>query len=246
MINFNLKYDFNSWLNISGRARLDYSNTDFTKKYYASTLSLFAGPKGFYSAQKENEKQLYADLIANINKKYGDITMMTNVGTSLSDSRSDAGGYQGPLKDIPNFFAFDNIDKNGRDATPLQDGWREQVQSVFANLEAGWRNTLFLTVTGRQDWSSALANMPQTSFFYPSVGVSMVVSELCHLPSTINFLKIRGAYSSVGSSIPRFLSIPTYAKNDATGSWETNNYMPVGELYPERTESFETGINIKT
>ena len=246
MINFNLKYDFNSWLNISGRARLDYSNTDLTKKYYASTLSLFAGPKGFYSAQKENEKQLYADLIANINKKYGDITMMANLGTSLSDSRSDAGGYQGPLKDIPNFFAFDNIDKNGRDATPLQDGWREQVQSVFANLEAGWRNTLFLTVTGRQDWSSALANMPQTSFFYPSVGVSMVVSELCHLPSTINFLKIRGAYSSVGSSIPRFLSIPTYAKNDATGSWETNSYMPVGELYPERTESFETGINIKT
>lgn len=245
MISFNLKYDLMSWLNISGRARLDYSNTDYTKKYYASTLSLFAGPKGFYAAQKENEKQVYADLIANINHRFGNITMTTNVGSSLSDSRSDAGGYQGPLKDIPNFFAFNNIDKNGRDANALQDGWHEQVQSLFVNMELGWHNQFFLTLTGRQDWSSALARMPQTSFFYPSAGFSIVLSEIFDLPEVINLLKIRGAYSSVGSSIPRFLSIPTYRKNEATGSWETNTFMPVEKLYPERTRSVESGFNLK-
>lgn len=79
----------------------------------------------------------------------------------------------------------------------MQNGWREQTQSVFASAELGYKSTYYLTLTGRNDWPSQLAgpNSTSKSFFYPSVGLSVVLSEL--MPNLnrdyLSFMKLRGS-----------------------------------------------------
>jgi len=245
MMNANLQYDILDWLNVMGRARLDNSHNNLAQKNFATTNQLFASATGRYKSTKEDYKQVYADLLLNINKYFGDYSLTANFGTSISDMRSDESGIDGAALKIPNFFAITNIDKDAPKTKLIQDGWHEQTQSVFANIELGWKSMLYLTLTGRNDWASALANTSNSSFFYPSVGLSGVISEMVTLPSFISYMKVRGSYSSVGSAIPRNLSIPTYEYDEQGGFWKTNTYMPITDLKPERTGSWEAGLSSK-
>ena len=245
MMNVNLSYDVLDWLNLSGRMRLDNSNNKMQNKYYASTRRTFAPENGRYKMVKEEYKQYYADFLVNINKHWDEEwSLSSNIGTSFSDIRSEGIGADGELL-IPNFFALTNINKDYGKTEFIEQGWHEQTQSIFANVELGWRSMLYLTVTGRNDWASALANTSKKSFFYPSVGLSAILSEMFTLPEAVSYLQVRGSFASVGSPIPRSLSIPTY-KWDAQGnSWETNSYMPIDDLKPERTDSWELGLSSK-
>lgn len=247
MLNANLKYSIFDWMSIAGRVRVDNSVNEYTKKYYASTIGLFAGPKGFYLKQQDNDRQIYADAIINVNKTFGDFNLSGNFGTSVSHNKVYSFGVQGPLKDIPNFFSVNNIDLQGRDGRCFDKIGDSNVMtpSVFGNVELGWRSMLYLTLTGRNDWSSTLVDMPQRSFFYPSIGLSGLISQMVKLPEAISYLKVRGSWASVGSAIPPYLSIPTYKKDESTGKWNTTTYMPIDKLYPERTNSWEFGLSSK-
>ena len=171
-----LHYHVTDWLNVSGRIHAD--NVDFrhTEKRHAGTLATFAGTKGFYSLQNRREQQTYGDLIANVSKYFGDFTLIVNLGASIKDYNMNSHYIRGNLDKITNWFTTENIDRAL--AMPKDDGKRQQTQSVFANAEAGYKNMLFLTLTGRNDWDSALAfsESGQKSFFYPSVGLSAIIS----------------------------------------------------------------------
>ena len=67
---------------------------------------------------------------------------------------------------------------------------------------------LYLTLTGRNDWDSKLAFSNNKSFFYPSVGMSAILTEMFKLPEIISYAKIRGSYTIVASSFERFLTNP--------------------------------------
>ena len=102
---------------------------------------------------------------------------------------------------------------------------------------------LYLTVTGRNDWASQLTHSPQASFFYPSVGLSAVITEMLKLPDWVDYLKVRGAFSSVGNPYPRFLTYPTYSYDANKQDWKSQTNYPIGKLYPERTDSWEVGLD---
>jgi TonB-linked SusC/RagA family outer membrane protein len=246
MLSASLRYDINSWMNVTGRVRVDNSINKYEEKRYASTDQLFAGSKGFYKETKGTEKQTYGDILLNINKSLNDFSIAANIGGSGVYTGVDASGFQGALKDMPNLFTYYNIDfKTGRDSYPIQEGWEESTLSLFASTEFGWKSMLYLTLTGRNDWPSALSNTSQKSFFYNSVGLSAILSEMMKLPEFINYLKVRGSWASVGSPIPRGLSQPRYQWDPATGKWKTNTFRPLGKLYPERTNSWEAGVTAK-
>ena len=242
MMNASLKYKMADWINVAGRVRIDNSVSDNEDKRYASTAGLFAGPKGLYSFSKGDQKQVYGDVIININKDFEDFSINANVGGSGTYLSSNTIGYKGALRDMPNLFNYYNIDPDGRDSYPIQGGWEESTLSLFMSSEIGWKNLLYLTVTGRNDWASALAETEENSFFYPSVGLSGIVSEMVDLPKAISYLKVRGSWASVGSAISRGLSQPRYRYDVATKKWATNTFRPLGKLYPERTNSWETGL----
>ena len=110
---------------------------------------------------------------------------------------------------IPNFFQINNINFSAN-YKPDPQGYKDEIQSVFASAELSWRNQLYLTLTGRNDWDSKLAFSDQASFFYPSVGLSAVLSEMFELPEVITYAKVRGSYTVVASSFDRYLTNPGY------------------------------------
>lgn len=245
MLSAGLTYDVLDWLNLSGRIRIDNSNNTYEQKYYASTITTLTegSGQGFYGITKSGNTQTYADFLVNINKRLGDFTIVANIGTSLSDNSYDALGYTGPIqeKGIPNVFNVFDLDNTKKRAT--QDGWEEMTQSVFASAEIGWKSMLYLTLTGRNDWASQLLHSSQGSFFYPSVGLSAVISEMVKLPEWFDYLKVRGSFSSVGMPYPRFLTVPTYKYDTTILGWLPKTHFPIGKLYPERTDSWEAGID---
>ena len=249
MLSAALSYDILSWLNVAGRVRLDNSYNTYTQKYYASTIATIAeGENGFYGVTNTRDKQTYADLLLNINKTFGeDWSLTANIGASYSDNRSEALAVSGPIaaNGLPNFFTVAQLDKET--GKREETGYREQTQSIFASAEVGYRSTYYLTLTGRNDGPSQLAgpNSKQSSFFYPSVGGSVVLSELFKLPESISYLKLRASWASVGLPFGRFLAYPTFSWNTSTGAYSSQSAYPLYDLKPERTDSWEVGLTAR-
>ncbi len=238
-----LKYNIMKDLSIAARTKLDNNHTVAEKQFYASTAGLFASPAGYYSKNNEITRQMYTDVIASYNKQITqDFGISVNAGGSIMDTRYSLEGYGGNLLTVPNLFAFQNI--NQTQATPVQNRFREQTQSVFGSAQASYRNMLFLDVTARNDWSSALVNTTASSIFYPSVGLSGVLTDLFKIRSRVlSFAKLRASYSEVGNAPERFISIATYPI--IGGFPATTSYMPATDLKPERTKSYEVGLNLR-
>ena len=247
MLSAQLSYDITDWLNIAGRVRIDNSHTKYEQKLYASSNATITeeSTQGHYTIAKPDETQTYADVLANINKRFGDYSLVANVGASIVNNKFEELSYRGPIREkgIPNVFNVFDLDNAKKKAR--QDEWQEQTQSIFASVEVGWKGMLYLTLTGRNDWASQLANSSTSSFFYPSVGLSGVISEMIQMPSFIDYMKVRGSFSSVGMPYPRNLTSPTYEYNEATQSWKPKTHYPIGDLKPERTDSWEVGLDMK-
>ncbi len=260
MLGASLNYQILDWLSVSGRVRVDNSVNDYTQKMYASTLTQLSGSSnnGFYSTARSKDSQTYADAMINIKKDWDNWNLMANIGTSISDMRYDNMSVGGPIADgnasifgeekpgLANFFAIQNL--SASKTSRMQDGWREQTQSIFASLEVGYKNTYFLTLTGRNDWPSQLAgpHSQVKSFFYPSVGGSIVVSELFDsMPENLEFIKVRGSFASVGVAFERFLANPRYQWNGSLGQFTEMTNYPLSNLKPERTQSWEIGMNMR-
>ena len=247
MLSVSLSYDITDWLNISGRVRVDNSSTKYEQKLYASSNTTLTegSAQGFYAISKPDETQVYADALANINKRLGDYSIVVNIGASIVDNKYDELSYRGPIRanGIPNVFNVFDLDNTQKKA--CQDEWEEQTQSIFASAEVGWKSMLYLTLTGRNDWASQLANSSSTCFFYPSIGLSAVVSEMVKLPSFVDYLKVRSSFSSVGMPYPRNLTSPTFEYDETTQTWKPKTHYPIGDLKPERTDSWELGLDMR-
>ncbi|WP_255490564.1 SusC/RagA family TonB-linked outer membrane protein [Dysgonomonas sp. 511] len=246
MANVNLDYKINDWLSVTGRARVDITAGDYSQKLYASTDTKFAASEnGHYTFKEEKETQRYADIIGTINKRLEDFSFFVNAGASTFDQKYSAAGARGPLREIPNFFTLMEVNPFGSNGNMIHDRYRQQTQSIFASAEIGWKDMLYLSLTGRSDWDSALANTEKKYFMYPSVGLSGLVHEMVSLPKAISFLKVRGSWASVGSPIPRNISIESQKYVPNLNGWNYEQIMRIYRFKPERTNSWEIGLNAK-
>lgn len=243
MYNASLQYIPFKWLNVTARARLDESTYRQTTKYYATTLTTFAGDNGGYMLDNMTDRSFYGDIIANVDKTWGDWRLIVNAGASINDQRYEMTRAAGDLI-LPNHFATNNLN-TAVNYKGNQEGWHDQTQAVFASVETGWNNMLFLTLTGRNDWASQLAYTDNKSFFYWSAGLSAVVSNMFEMPSWFTFMKVRGSYSQVASPFDRFLSNPSYKYSDQTHNWSKSDTYPAYNLKPENTKSWEIGLNVR-
>lgn len=243
MLNASLKWKVTDWFNITGRVNLDNSDYRNREEKSASTLTTFCGLAGGLKDVMRQERSLYADVLATIDKTFGEFRLNANVGGSIYHVSSDELSVAGDLI-IPNFFQMNNINWSAN-YKPEPSGYVDEIQSVFASAELSWRNQLYLTLTGRNDWDSKLAFSNQSSFFYPSVGLSAVLSEMMSLPEWITYAKVRGSYTVVASSFDRFLTNPGFIYNGQTHNWENPTLYPMDNMKPEKTKSWEIGLNLK-
>nr|WP_239403354.1 TonB-dependent receptor [Alistipes sp. An116] len=248
LLSFSASYDILPWLNVAGRVRIDNANSLYTQKLYASSNTTITdgGKNGHYTEQREYDTQTYADVMVNINKTFGDDwSLQANVGASINNVKTDLLSYRGPIQEngLSNVFNVFDLDDSKKRAE--KSGWQEQTQSLFASVEVGWKQMLYLTVTGRNDWASQLAESPESSFFYPSVGLSWVPTSLWDMGRALTYLKIRGSIASVGMPFPRHLTIPTYEYDATNKVWTAKTHYPIGDLYPERTRTYELGLDAR-
>ena len=246
MFNAGLTYNIFDWLSVAGRIRLDKTFITSERKIYASSFNYFAKEKGSYDYYDYKDHQTYIDAIANINKSFGKFSLAANVGYSYSDYASLTRGYGGNLVLVPNKFSLNNI--NPTDSKIREAGGDSKVRNVaaFASAELGWRSMIYLTLTGRNDWNSRLVNSSEESFFYPSVGLSGVISEMTKLPSFISYLKVRGSYTEVGSPVSRSGMTPgTITTPIVGGSLKSTDIYPFTDYKAERTKSYEFGLTAR-
>ena len=250
MLGAGLTYKILDCLTLSGRVRVDNSNNVYTEKFFATTtIQLTEGSNnGLYAIEKSEDKQVYADALLDFNKSWEDWSVHANLGASISDMRYDAFKNRGPIAsdNVPNVFNLFAVDQTK--LVKSQIGWREQTQSIYASAEVGFKGAYYLTLTGRNDWPSQLAG-PQSganSFFYPSVGASVVVSQIIpNMPKELEYMKVRASYASVGSPFERFIANPLHSWPDKGSNWNQQTSYPVKNLQPERTDSWEVGLSMR-
>ena len=242
-----LKYNITDWLNVVGRISTDNSVYNMTEKRNAGTLVVFAGPKGYFSNGYGREQQVYGDLIANLNTYVGDFSFHINLGTSVKDFSTDSQSTMGYLYRYVNWFSVENLDRVGAGFKMNQGASKQRSTSVFGNAEIGFKSMVYLTLTGRNDWDSALAFSERNSFafFYPSVGLSGIISEMVDLPDWFSYLKTRLSYTSVGSSISLYQTREFRPYDEQSHDYNAITRYPNKNLKPEFTNAFEAGLNMR-
>lgn len=256
LMNIGLSYDVLSWLNISGRAKTDFTSSKYQQRLYATTNTTLTNGSstGYYGIKNGRERQSYADILASMHTAFleDNLTLNAVVGASISDVMTDYTETSGGLLDtqekssVPNVFNVMQIDKSQMYA--YNEKIQDQNQAIFASVELGYKGTYYLTLTGRNEWPSQLAGFlsNKSSYFYPSVGGSVVLSQLIKMPKQIEYVKLRGSYADVASPFDRGLAQRYHLWNQSIGGYDPNyNHYPISDLDPERTGSWEIGLTAR-
>ena len=243
IMSLSMKWNITNWLNIIGRARVDNAYTDFERKLYASTDGLFAKSQGNYMNQEDKNTSTYLDFLVNIDKKFGEnYHLLVNLGGSYYDEKYKSSTFEGNLLGVPNFFHPSNIPST--ESGYSKQSLHTQTQSLYGKAELGYRNFLYADVTSRIDWFSTLVGTSKEYVFYPSVGLSVVLSEIIPLPKKVfSFWKIRGSYAQVGNPPSAYLPYATVVLEN--GNATSANFSPANHLKAEMTKAFEFGMDLR-
>lgn len=243
MATASVKYDFTDWINLTGRAKIDRNNERRERMYDAGTNTLFASKFGYYSKSNIESQQVYGELLLNINKYFAGNTLnlTANLGANFENNDYQSDYFGGDLRSVANLFTFGNVDPTDSNLAN-QYGFHLKKRAVFGSAQLGYKSMAYLDVTARNDWSSTFKGTNTKSFFYPSIGLSGIITDIFKISTDIMpYMKVRISYSEVGNSPDVFLAIPTYAL--ANGSPVTQTRRPNPDLKPERTKSWEAGLN---
>jgi hypothetical protein len=153
---------------------------------------------GYYSVGQSKAYEWNTDILATYDQDIGqDWNFNLNLGGNILQRRNNSiSADTGPQLTVPEFFALSNTqlpDANHSVGSP------KDVHSLYSFGQLGYKNAIFLDVTGRNDWNSTLPRN-NWSYFYPSVGLGVVISDLMHsFPSFFTFAKLRASYAEVGN-----------------------------------------------
>jgi TonB-linked SusC/RagA family outer membrane protein len=232
-----LKYEILDGLSILGRSAIDAGTTEFEMKRFNDSYT--TAINGSYEKNNSSSYDWNSDVLVNYHKSVADFTFDINAGANNKTSEYQQIGGSGANFNIENLFALSNTG-NPR---PYEDYSKKVVNSVYGFGEISFKNYLFLNLTGRNDWSSALPS-DSRSYFYPSVGLTAVVSDMVTLPTFLTYLKLRGSYAIVGNDTDPYRLSRT-AEVGTGGIITLSNVMPNPNLKPETTKSLELGFDFR-
>ena len=236
------RYQLTSFLSIQGRANLD-KYFDKNEESYSQGTILWANQAGgkFSRNNIVNTQSWYDVLIEGKNKLGSDFTLDYQAGGIIQDVRYQSTNATADGLNVPNRFNLNF----GTNQTLGDDFTHVQTQSLFGQASLAWRDAIFLNASLRNDWSSTLPK--PYSFQYPSVGASIVLSDLLKLSGPLSFLKINGSYAQVGNSADPYLLQTNYSYSQGAGNGfiSRDGTQAIGNLKPEITKSLEIGIDAR-
>ncbi|GGC23675.1 SusC/RagA family TonB-linked outer membrane protein [Parapedobacter defluvii] len=236
-----LRYDFTDWLSVQGRVSLDNIHDDAEEKIYWDALYVNAGKGNYYTAFS-NSRALTGDAMINFHKAFENgIEVSALVGSEIRDNQGRSQSATTNGLTVENKFAMDY----GAANTTTDRESHTQVQSVYGTAQVGYKSMLYVDVTARNDWNSTLP--PPYDYFYPSVGVSAILSDMVKLPAIVSFAKLRGSYAEVGNGVGFASIFQTYGRttDGPIGQITTSSTKVAEDLVPERSKSWEAGAELR-
>ena len=248
--NFSLKYDFTDWLNIQFRTATDWSNE---RREYRRGFSTQRFPFGEYREVKLVNEERNSDFLLSANKKINnDFAFTANLGGNQMRQTSRFSEDVAGQLNIPDIYSLNN----SRIALVVeQSNVAKRINSLYGAAGLSYKNKLFLDFTGRNDWSSALT-LPENlkpfgnevnSYFYSSLALSAIISEMITLPKVISLAKVRASFAQVGNDTDPFTYSQTFSRSDPFGAsqiyGETSRLSNLN-LKPEISSAFEIGAEI--
>ncbi|MCG8308349.1 MAG: SusC/RagA family TonB-linked outer membrane protein [Cytophagales bacterium] len=239
-----ITWDILDWLNLRLQSGIDNENKEYTREFNPWDVEGLRGQykKELYKRNIYNHKFLFT-----ANKTItDDITLGGTFGGEIWNR------YDYALKS-PNYNGFANpwlfaiANNDGDLSNPSESTYEKEIQSLFGAVDFGYKDYLFLQVTGRNDWSSTLP-ASNNSYFYPSASASWVFSEMFDLNSStaISLGKLRASYALSSTDDNPYQLLPTYG----IGNWFGYSYasvpgtIPPSNLKPQKTNSLELGLDI--
>jgi TonB-linked SusC/RagA family outer membrane protein len=246
LLNGSASYDVTDWFNITGRIGYDeYTTNGLT---YYDPLSNQSIPNkanakavgGIMLDYVSQFRLLNSYLLLNFKKQFGNINAALTTGLNGDKRESRTDSRYGERFSVPGLISINNVDRATVEAATR--GYRRNLIGVFGDLKLDYKNYLFLNVTGRNDWSSTLPT-ENNSFFYPSVGVGFVFTDVLKPSGDIfNYGKLRASFAQVGKDAPPHKFNPALNAFTRTGGgFAVSFFGPNPNIRPETTTSYEIG-----
>ena len=238
-----LNYQFTDWLSLMMR-----SGTDFYKDRRFRRIANYSmrAPDGQYSETWIGYRSMNNDFLFVADKDFGAFNISLNFGGNQMTSLVDISSSTIKGLAVPNFFSLNNY-TNKLDNSTGTTQRRKNVNSLYAFTQINYKSYLFVDLTARNDWSSSLP-LDNSSYFYPSVSTSFIISEAFNIQSRIlTFGKIRVSWAQVGSDANPHMLDPSYISGNF-GELPTSylyNILPLSNLKPETTGSWEAGADLR-
>ncbi|MDR1555745.1 MAG: SusC/RagA family TonB-linked outer membrane protein [Tannerellaceae bacterium] len=232
-------YRFTDWLGVT--AKIGQDNVQNNNFSYGLKGSNLINPDYYRSIG--NIKETNADAMLNINKTLNAFSVVSNIGAAVMNLKSDGiNASSGPLI----LYGFNRL-SNGSSIDASDYSTEKEIHSVLGNFQLGYNNYLYLDVTARNDWSSALPSQNR-SYFYPSVSLSGILSDMLSLPAQVTFLKLRGSWAQVGNDTDPYRTLASYELGLINGNVrfaDIGTVKSFNDLKPEQTTSVEFGFDFR-
>ncbi|NBC04968.1 MAG: SusC/RagA family TonB-linked outer membrane protein [Bacteroidetes bacterium] len=242
------------WLNVTARVGTDFYTENRLRINAVGTIGREDG--GFFT-DRIQERQINSDLLININRALSeDLSLKATLGQNVNIRKQQIFSNSSVSLAVPGLNNFSNAQSN----SPTNNLQERRLLAVYGDATLGFRNYLFLTLTGRNDWSSTLP-LDNRSFFYPSANLSFIFTEAFNMSSSVlSYGKVRANVAEVGSDeAPYQLAFRYFPDASAFGQYGTTilfpfdgrlafdatNTIPPSNLKPQRQRSFELGTELQ-
>ncbi|WP_425235039.1 SusC/RagA family TonB-linked outer membrane protein [Ulvibacterium sp.] len=240
----NMRADFKlaKGLDFMFRTGFDYSNEINMRKRAYSTQRF---PRGQYREDYIYAFEQNTDFLLSYNTELGkDFDLGLSLGGNHRSTKNRYQRISANSLSIPEVYNFDFA---AEPLTSLDTDSEFVVNSLYSFANVAYKDYLFLDITARNDWSSTLP-ASNWSYFYPSAGLSVILSDMFQFPKSISFAKLRAGWASVGNDTDPYNLIATYGSSDPFNGFSRVNSpseLKLADLKPERTNSFEIGADLR-
>jgi TonB-linked SusC/RagA family outer membrane protein len=199
-------------------------------------------PNGMYREQNVRFQETNVDFLLTYTGKLADrIGVKVDAGANRMDQASFNGIAQTNALGIRGVYNLGNA--SDRPVLRQTDA-AKRINSVYGSVRFDYENKIYLDATGRNDWSSTLP-LNSNSFFYPSVGLSAVISEMFSLPKAISFAQLRTSWAATGNDTDPLLTQRVFNFGTLPSSVTNTPLLTNPGLKPERTAAFEVGGELR-
>ncbi len=243
--NLSASYNITENLTATIRTGMDYSS-ELRQLRRAFSSNRFSN--GGFAEHNVSFREINTDFLVNYTNQFNKLRIDLSLGGNRLDQTAFTSQAQTTRLAQPGIFRLSNA------ASPIEVFEFEsnkRINSFYGLAKFGYKEFLYLDITGRNDWSSALAtpfSVDNTSFFYPSFSGSFIVSEIIDMPQAVSFAKLRASWAQVGNDTNPYQTTGAFvAQTPFNGqpTFSNQDIIANPNLQPERTSSFEVGADLR-